>query len=202
MPVLDEPRTKRWTRKEYNRMGDLGWFRGQRVELLEGEIVVLSPQNPLHFNTVERVRDLLTNRVGSGCHVRMQGPLDLGIHSEPEPDVAVVSGDNDDYLLEHPKTALLIVEVSDSTLTSDRVRKGSLYARAGIEDYWIVNLVDLQVEVYRDPVRDRAQIYGFRYATELTLSAHNSIKMLARPKVVVAAASLLPPKTVPRRRRL
>src|SRR5262245_10736836 len=132
--TLAEPRTRRWTRAEYYRLADMGLFHGQRVELIEGELMVQSPQKAAHFTTTDRVAELLRQHFGSGFHVRMQGPLDLGPHSEPEPDVAVVAGRREDYATNHPRTAVLIVEVCDTTLTSDRTRKASLYARAGLAD--------------------------------------------------------------------
>jgi Uma2 family endonuclease len=174
-------------------MAELGLFRGQRAELLEGEIMVLSPQKAEHFTTTDRVTELLRDRFGPGFHVRMQGPIDLGPHSDPEPDVAVVAGTRDDYATRHPRTAVLVVEVSDTTLGSDRTRKASLYARAGIEDYWIVNLVDLQIEVYRQPRPDPTQAYGHGYASATVLLPPAAVSSLTVPGVSLAVADLLPP---------
>jgi Uma2 family endonuclease len=187
-----EPQKRRWTREEFHRMADLGLFEGQRAELIEGEIMVLSPQKPEHFTTTDRVTDLLRLHFGSGYHVRMQGPIDFGPHSEPEPDVAVVRGRREDYGTQHPQTAALIVEVSDTTLSSDRRRKASLYARAGIQDYWIVNLVDHQIEVYRDPAPDSSQPYGHGYTNSTTLLPPAAVSPLAAPAVSLPVADLLP----------
>jgi Uma2 family endonuclease len=172
-------------------MADLGFFHGQRAELIEGEVMVLSPQKAEHFTATDRVTELLRAAFGAGYHVRMQGPLELGPHSEPEPDVAVVLGTREQYALQPPRTAVLIVQVSDSSLASDRTRKASLYARAGITDYWIVNLVDHRLEVRRDPVADATQAYGHGYAalTELTPPAADS--PLAAPAVRLAVADLI-----------
>jgi Uma2 family endonuclease len=159
----EEPTPRRWTREEYYRMGDLGFFHGQRVELIEGEIMVLSPQNWPHTLTVARVGEALHRVLGTGFWVRMQFPLNLST-SDPEPDVSVAAGRIEDYS-DHPTTAVLIVEVSDSSLSYDRNRKASLYARAGIADYWIVNLVNHQLEVRRDPRSDPSQPYGHGYAS-------------------------------------
>jgi Uma2 family endonuclease len=192
-PAVDlEPQPRRWTRAEFERLAELGLFTGQRAELFEGEIMVLSPQKPQHYTTTDVAADVLRHLFGPGFHVRMQGPIDLGPHSEPEPDVAVVSGTRADYATQHPRTAALLVEVSDTTLSSDRARKGSLYARAGIEDYWIINLVDRRLEIYRDPIADPSQPYGFRYSTVLTLSAPDTVTPLAAPAVHIAVADLLP----------
>lgn len=96
-------------------------------------------------------QDALRKAFGEGTHVRIQLPLALDPSSEPEPDVTVVRGSPRDYRDAHPSAALLVVEVADTTLSHDRDQKGSLYARAGVADYWIVNLVDQVLEVYRDP---------------------------------------------------
>jgi Uma2 family endonuclease len=146
-------------------MADAGFFHGQRAELIEGAVMVLSPQKAQHFTTTARVAELMHNAFGTGYHVRMQGPLELGPHSEPEPDVAVVVGTREQHAGQHPTTAALIVEVSDTTLISDRTRKASLYTRAGIADYWIVNLVDRKLVVRRIPVPDSSQPYGHGYAS-------------------------------------
>ena len=189
---LAEPQTRLWTRAEYYRMADLGLFRGQRVELLEGVIVVLSPQKPEHFTTVERVAAVVGSHFGAGAYVRMQGPLDLGVRSELEPDVAVVAGNREDYENHHPTTALLIVEVGDTTLLYASGPKAGLYARAGIADYWIMNLVDRRLEIRRDPVRDTTLPYGHGYATETILTPPASATPLAAPRAQIAVADLLP----------
>jgi Uma2 family endonuclease len=191
VPVV-EPVPRRWTRAEYYRMAELGWFHGQRAELIEGEIMVLSPQKPEHWTTTDRVAELLRSCFGPAFHARMQGPIDLGPHSEPEPDVAVVSGTRLQYASQHPQTAVLIVEVSESSLAYDRTRKASLYARAGIADYWIVNLVDRQVEVRRDPRPDPSQHYGHGYTSVTVLVPSAVVNPLAAPHVSIAVADLLP----------
>jgi Uma2 family endonuclease len=186
-----DPQTRRWTRQEFHRLAELGFFDGQRAELLEGEIMVFSPQKAEHFTATDRVATVLRDAFGAGFQIRMQGPIELGPHSEPEPDVAVVPGRREDYQHQHPRTAVLIVEVSDTTLASDRTRKASLYARAGLADYWIVNLVDEQLEVYRDPTPDEGQPYGHRYATRTVLRAGETIAPRGALQLVVSVADLL-----------
>jgi Uma2 family endonuclease len=110
--------------------------------------------------------------------------------SDPEPDVSVVAGKREDYR-DHPTTALLIVEVSDTTLDYDQTQKVGLYARAGIADYWILNLVANQVEVYRDPVPDAAWPYGYRYGTVRVYFRGMTINPLAKPAAGVAVAAVL-----------
>ncbi len=189
-PTLAEPTRRLWTREEYYRMGEMGLFFGQRVELIEGEIMVFSPQNWPHTSTVAHVGEVLQRVLGAGFWVRMQFPLNLST-SDPEPDLSVVTGRLEDYS-DHPTTAVLIVEVSETTLHFDRTRKASLYARAGIADYWIVNLVNNQLEVRRDPRPDPTQPYGHGYATLSTLVPPATVSPLAAPQVSLAVADLLP----------
>ncbi len=188
---LTGPRPRSWSKQEYYRLAELGFFDGQRVELLEGKIVVLSPQKPPHWAAVDRVTELLRRVFGAGYHVRMQGPLDLGQVSEPEPDVCVVVGSRADCEQNHPTGAELVVEVSDTRLSYDRRRKGSLYARAGIADYWIVNQVQCQVEVYRVPIADVRRPYGHRYSSRTDLRPPATVTPLALPRVVIPVTDLL-----------
>lgn len=185
----DEPHPRLWTKEEYYRLGDLGFFDGQKVELWEGEIVVMSPQKPLHYSVMERVACVLDRYFGAGFHCRMQGPLDVGRLTDPEPDIAVVP--DGDYSTAHPRGALLVVEISDTTLALDRGRKASLYAHGGIADYWIVNLVDRQLEVYRAPQPDSAQFYGHGYARQIILRPNDTVSPLAAPNVTVPVADLI-----------
>jgi Uma2 family endonuclease len=170
-------------------MAELGFFEGQKAELLEGEVVVSSPQRPLHYCVVDRVAEVLRRWFEPANRVRMQGPLDLGLHSEPEPDVAVVPAG--DYSTAHPRITLLVVEVSDTTLASDRGRKASLYARAGVTDYWIVNLVDHQLEVYRVPQSDPSQFYGHGYADRKVVQSRDVVSPLASPQLSIPVVDLL-----------
>lgn len=191
-PVLEtEPQPRRWTRTEYHTLADMGWFRGQRVELIDGRIMVQSPQNWPHASTTDQVAEVLRDTLGAGYWVRMQLPLDLGEPSEPEPDLSAVVGKRVHYTA-HPTTAVLVVEVSDTTLRYDRSQKASLYARAGIDDYWIVNLVDRQLEVRRQPVPDSSQPFGFGYAQETVLTPADFVAPLASPQARIAVADLLP----------
>ena len=185
-------RTRRWTKAEYYRLGEMGFFHGQRVELIEGRLMVQSPQLSLHAGVVRIINTLLLPLLPDGYSLGVQVPLDLGQTTEPEPDFAVAPGTDRQFLAAHPTSAVLIIEVADSSLSYDRGRKGSLYARAGVPDYWLVNLVDIRVELYRDPVPDAAQRYGHRYASRIDLVPPASIASLAFPGVVVAVASLLP----------
>jgi Uma2 family endonuclease len=186
-----EPSPRRWTREEYDRMGELGLFHGQRAELIEGEIMVLSPQGPPHSYFTDQVARILRASAWPQVWIRMQLPIDFGPYSEPEPDVSVVAGTPKDYKAGHPISALLVVEVSDSTLAYDRGRKANLYAMRGIADYWIVNLVDGQLEVRRDPRPDPSQPLGYAYAGLTVLRPGDVISPLAARHLVFAVADLL-----------
>ena len=185
-------RTRRWSKEEYYRLGELGFFHGQRVELIEERLMVQSPQNALHSGIVRKINRLLLLLLPDGYLLGPQLPLDIGQTTEPEPDFAVVQGTDQQYIVAHPTSAVLLIEIADSSPNYDRRRKGSLYARAGIADYWLVNLVDNRVEVYRDPIPDASAHYGHRYASRVDLVPPDTIAPLALPGLVIAAASLLP----------
>src|SRR5262245_15851941 len=188
---LTEPRTYRWSREEFHQMSDLGWFDEKRVELIDGEIIEMPVAKPPHVTALSLAEEALLAAFGTGFWIRTQAPLNLGPESEPEPDLSVVPGGPRDYP-EHPTTTLLLVEVSETTLYLDRNRKGPLYARAGLADYWIVNLVNRQLEVYRNPVADSSAPSGFRYADVTIHGPGDFVSPLAAPPARVAVADLLP----------
>jgi Uma2 family endonuclease len=135
--------TRRFTRAEYDHLIDIGFFQpGDPVELLGGQLVVSEPHGASHYEAIRRAARALEAAFGPGWDVRMQAPVWLDDESEPEPDLAVVRGSFEDYFQAHPDRPVLTVEVADSRLGFDRRHKGSLYARAGLADYWVVNLVD------------------------------------------------------------
>lgn len=184
--------TRRWTRVEYERMIDRGIFRdGERLELVDGLLVVKEPQGDPHAHAVDLVTAALRQAFGAGWLLRLHAPLALGGRSRPEPDVAVVPGGPRDYR-RAPRTAALVVEVSDGRLAFDRTRKASIYARAGIADYWIVNLVDMVVEVRRDPRRLDLPHRGWRYRSVTTFRPPATMTALAAPEAPIVVADLLP----------
>jgi Uma2 family endonuclease len=192
MELLAEPRVHLWTRGEYYRMAGAGLFEGKHVELIEGRVVEMSPMGSLHATAVALVARALEKAFGQAYFVRWQMPLAAGETSEPEPDVAVIAGDVRDYRETHPTTAVLIVEVADTSLAYDQTHKASVYAKTGIADYWVVNLIDRQLEIRRNPLPDATQPFGFGYADVRTLSAADSVTPLAMPSATVQVADLLP----------
>jgi Uma2 family endonuclease len=185
--------TRRWTRGEYDRLIDTGVFRpDERLELLGGDLVVGEPPGSAHYTAIGLVEDALRAALEPGWLIRSQGPLELDDQSEPEPDVAVTRGERRSYSRRHPSRPALVVEIADSSLAFDREHKGGLYARARLDDYWIVNLVDRVVEIYRRPIQDPSAPFGWRYASREVLSAESSIELLAAPGARILVSDLLP----------
>ena len=144
--------TLRFSRAQYERMVEAGVFEpNDRLELLDGEIIDMAPRKSRHATAVTLVGDTLRTIFGPGVTVRVQLPFSLDDHSEPEPDVAVVPGSPRDYRDAHPSRAFLVCEVADTTLAYDRGRKLAAYARAGISEYWILDLIGETLEVCRKP---------------------------------------------------
>jgi len=187
-----EATTRRWRRVEYERLVDLGVFVGERLELLDGVLIVREPQGSPHAAIVAKVGQVLAAAFGAGWHPRLHSPIALGEHSEPEPDVAVVAGKPQDYVAAHPSTAALVVEVADSSLRLDRRFKAAVYARAGLHEYWIVNLVDRALEVHREPQLPADTMDDWIYRSVEVLRPPASVTPLAAPRAQVAVADLLP----------
>ncbi len=183
---------RRWQRAEYERLVDVGVFHGEPIELIGGQLVVGEPQGSYHASAISIAEYALRAALPAGWIVRTQMPVSLDDESEPEPDLVVVQGRPGDYRESHPARVALAVEVAESSLEFDRERKGSLYARAGIDDYWIVNLVDRILEVYRDPEPDASAVYGWRYRSVMALRAPALLVPRAFTSSQVAVADLLP----------
>lgn len=178
-------RPRPWTREEYERLVASGVFHeDERLELIEGEMLERTPQNPRHAAIVALVHRALGDVLLEGYSLRGQLPLALGEDSEPEPDLAVVEGGARDSLHEHPRTAALLVEVAESSLPFDRTRKVPLYARQGIPELWIVNATEGRLEVYRKP-----RGVTFHEREILAAGEHVTSAALREP---VAVADLLP----------
>jgi Uma2 family endonuclease len=189
---MDE-QTRKWTRAEYERLVEAEILGPEdRIELLGGAMICKEPQDSPHATGIRLVQRVLTDVFGPGWDVRPQMPVALDDESEPEPDVAVVPGDPRDYRDAHPQRPVLVVEVALSRLGFDREHKGSLYARAGLADYWIVNIPDRRLEVYRGAVPDAAAPFGWRYGSALALGPDERVAPLAAAGATVLVADLLP----------
>ena len=169
---------------DYDRMIDAGILgEDERVELLEGVIVRMSPQSRRHARIVERLTQELILQFGRRYRVLPQLPLTLGDRSQPEPDLAIVS--EDDSATEHPRSALVVIEVSGDSLRKDRLVKARIYAQARIPEYWVINLDDEQIEVHRDPDPQAGA-----YRTQLAAARGESLRSSAIPELVVSVADL------------
>ena len=179
-----------WTRENYYQMAELGFFHGKRVELIEGEIIEMSPMKSFHATALSLLIEVLQLLFTKGFIIRSQLPMSFSQTNEPEPDAAVVKGTIRDYTSAHPKTAELIIEVSDSTLRYDRTKKAGLYAKNKIQEYWILNLKNRSLEVYRQPKKDKK--LGFIYTEIQILTEDNTVSPLAAPAAKIKIADLLP----------
>ena len=189
MPI---PGIRRWTRLEYERLIELGVFHAEeRLELLDGQLVVREPQGSRHAGTIRRVMAVLRRALGDSWQVDSQLPIALDDVSEPEPDISVVPYDPNLYLDAHPSRAVLIVEIAESSYRIDREHKAGLYARAGIADYWIVDVVNGAVEVHRDPVAAPDALYRLRYATVDVLRPPATVTPVAEPTIAIPVTTLL-----------
>ena len=184
------PNRIRWTRTQCEAIRDAGVLTG-RYELIDGEIISKMGQNPPHRIALVILREWLTAGFG-GMHVQVQSSIEVDaadpMHNEPEPDAAVTAEPATAYPDGHPGPAdlLLVVEVSDTTLRFDRITKALLYARAGIHDYWVLDLVGRQLFVHR-------QLAADGYMEVIAYAAGERAAPLARPEVAVLVAELLPP---------
>lgn len=171
---------------EYHRMIDAGVFdEDDRLELLEGVIVTMSPQGARHARVIRYLTRALVLAVDDRHVVCPQLPLTVSEYGEPEPDVAVIPA-AEDSAEHHPRAAVLVVEVASDSLTKDRQVKATLYARAGVPEYIVVNLVDDALEIHRAP--DAA---AGRYRTLVTASRGERIQLESLPGVELAVSDVL-----------
>lgn len=182
-----------FTSERYFRLVDEGLLApDDRVELLEGVVVAMAPQNAPHAAEIAQIHAALVAALAAapeaGVHIRSQLPLVAGRSSVPEPDFALVAGRPGDYRDRHPHTAALVIEVADSSLPQDRLTKSRIYAGAGIPEYWIVNLRDDCIEVFRGADRERRV-----YRDTATARRGEALEPSSLAGARVAVADLLPP---------
>ena len=192
-PGGTDPKPWKWTRDQYYRLGELGFFDGKRVELIRGEIVEMSPINIAHATGVGLVSDALVIIFAAGFYINVQQPfsvLGAAMGSEPQPDVAVIPGSRR-TATGHPAQAALLVEVADSTFFSDTTTKAELYAEAGVPEYWVLDLNGHQLHVFRDP-QPVSTLGTTACRTHDTLDPDDTVSPLAAPNATVRVADLLP----------
>ncbi len=185
MPPRKKPK---WSVEEFHRVRATGVWDGLRTYLIHGEIWEQGAMYPPHAVLVGLAQDALRALFGAGYTVRAQVPLVLG-DSSPFPDLAVVKGQQRDYLKIHPTTAKLIVEIADSSLFEDTTTKAEVYATGGILDYWVIDVENRLLLVFRDaaPLPEG----GLAYRTCLKLKPEESVSPLALPTATIKVADLL-----------
>jgi Uma2 family endonuclease len=184
---------KRFTIAEYHRLVELGFFsEDDRVELIKGEIVQIAAKGIPHSVCETRLERELYKLVGDRATLRGQQPITLSNNSEPEPDRVIAKNRDDDYLANHPSPSdiLLLIEIADSSLKYDQETKLSIYAEAGISDYWIFNLVDNYLECYSEHYRDLQGKSGYRH--KLILLPNESVNLPCFPDLVLYLSKVFP----------
>ena len=184
---------KRFSIAEYHRVGELGFFApDDRVELIRGEIIIKAAKSTFHSVCNSLLLGELCLILRKRAIVRGQEPIILSADSEPEPDVVIARNRSDNYLSSHPEPAdiLLVIEVSDSTLKYDRRTKLSLYAESGISDYWIFNLVDIQLEMHSEPYQK--QRGGFDYRVKRVVLSNEVVVIPGFPDLSLDLSAVFP----------
>ena len=195
---FEEPTRRLWTRADYHKAGELGFFgMEERLELINGEVwKKVSPQSVPHSSATVLTGEALRSAFGANFHVREEKPIVLNDLTEPEPDVVVVRG-TARQLMGHPTVAnaVLVMEVSETTLKFDQTYKAEAYARSGIPDYWVLNQRARQLEVRRQPGLLGDGQWGYRSLQ--IVSDSGQVSPLAAPNVVINVADLLPSLPAP-----
>ena len=158
-------KAKKFTIDEYHRLTELGFFsEDDRVELIRGEIIQMAAKNTTHSVCSTRLYRELLNLIQEQATIRGQEPIIISNNNEPEPDLVIARNQDDDYLEAHPRLndILLLIEIADSSLKYDQDVKLTLYAEAGISNYWIFNLVANYLESYSEPYQDQKRNFGYR----------------------------------------
>ena len=187
---------KRFTIAEYHRLDDIGLLQKEnheaRTELIRGEIVFMAAKGTKHTVCCSNVNRELNKLVADRAIIRCQDPILLPPDGQPEPDFVIVRDRSDNYLDGHPlpEDILLVIEIADSSLNYDRDIKGTLYAEAGIEHYWLCNLIDNRLEAYSQPYRD-VQGKG-NYAQRKYVLSHQAIALPTFPDLQIELIKILP----------
>jgi Uma2 family endonuclease len=191
VPPVILPGPHRWTVDEFHRVKESGVWDGRKIILIDGELIEMPAAKPPHDIALMLADYLFKSLFSQGYVVRIQMGMVFNINTDPIPDLAVVPG-TPRAALATPTTAELVLEVSDTSLAFDTGEKASLYAAAGIADYWVIDVNGRRVLVHRDPKPDPARKYGHGYATVTVLLPGNALAPLAAPQTPIAAADLLP----------
>ncbi|HLP89388.1 MAG TPA: Uma2 family endonuclease [Nostocaceae cyanobacterium] len=185
--------TKQFTVEEYNHLTELGFFgEDERIELIKGEIVQMSPKRTPHSVCVTLLVTELIQLLSGRAMVRGEQPIVISDLSEPEPDIVIVRKVQDNYLSSHPQPSdiLLLIEVADTSSKYDQDVKLSLYAEAGISDYWIFNLVDYDLQCYKEPYQSTQGKFGYRHKS--ILLPNETIILPSFPDLVLDLSQVFP----------
>lgn len=186
------PTIYRWSIDAYRQLGRTGLFADMRTLLVDGEILAMSLPDPPHNLSLGLVEDWLRATFAIGHHVRNQMAFDVGTENDPGPDLAVVVGSRRDYADRQATTAILVVEIADSSLFLDTTRKAELYATAGVPEYWVIDLEHRQLHIFRDPAPLPAGLGATAYRTRTTFSPTDSVSSLAQPSATIRVLEMLP----------
>jgi Uma2 family endonuclease len=176
------PRRFEWNFETFYKLEGTDVFGDARIELIEGDLIEMEDITPRHAVTTSKVNAALLGYFSHGYIVSAQNPVKLSSRSVAQPDIAGLRGTYTDYFETLPETAVLMIEVADSTLATDRRDKTSLYARYGIQEFWIVNVADSELEIYRQPRRDASAKYGFSYGFRQILGREEAVSPLEMPE--------------------
>jgi len=185
------PAPLRWSCDRFHDVWESGAFDGTNVILVDGVLIDMPAPNPPHAMATNLADYKLKEVFSIGYVVRVQSSLVLGQSTDPIPDIAVVVGTPRDYT-KHPTTAVLVVEVADSSLDYDCSEKANLYAAGGIEDYWVIDIANRQLYIFRDPIADPSQQHGHSYQQQTSYGEHDQVIPLAAPKTPIQVADVLP----------
>lgn len=186
------PQPFRWTIELYRELGRLEFFQNVKTMLIDGEIYVIAPPKPPHDVGHGLTHEWLRSVFMPGNHVRLQMGFDIGTRTDPSSDLAVVKGTIRDHSGRTPTEAVMIVEVAESSLFEDTTTKAELYATAGVPEYWVLDLVNRRLLVYRDPEPLPEGLGATAYRTHLAFGPEQTVSPLAAPAATVKIADLLP----------
>jgi Uma2 family endonuclease len=185
------PVQKLWTVKEFHNLAEQGLFEGRRASLIHGIICEEGPMNPPHAIACTKTGDLVRFTFGLGWHIRVQQPLVFGLSMDPQPDLALISGPPT-ISAGHPSTSPLVIEISDTSLAYDLGDKMSLYAAAGIPEYWVLDVMGRVLHVFRDPRPDTTSVFGATYQRQLSFNDTQSVSPLSLPTASIPVKDCLP----------
>lgn len=192
---MTQAKPKRFTLDEYHKLTEIGFFHeDDMIELIKGEIIEMGAKGTAHETCISKLLRELVRLLEDAATLRCQSPIVLPDSSEPEPDFVIVQNRPDDYISAHPSPSdvLLVIEISDSTLKYDREVKLSLYAEAGISDYWIFNLFDNQLESHSEPFQNSQGTFG--YQNRRIVLPNQIIALPCFPDLSLDLSRVFPPK--------